>query len=231
MIRSKIQKYEMLIRVADFATKNASLFPKQTAGAELVKNLQSVAGKLTETKASQSAAKDQVRTSRNQRLAKLEDLRSQLEAIRQTAAALKIEGFSLPERPGVSALFDSALNYAEAVGPLKTEFVRHGLPSDFIEQLKSAAEDLQAAIAQQVDARGRRKAAIQEFDKALEEGLDYLNRFETLLMNTMAENPSVMASWEVARRVERTRSFKKAVAVVPATIAAEPPKAEVVSTA
>jgi uncharacterized phage infection (PIP) family protein YhgE len=230
MIRSKIQKYEMLTRVTDYATKNSSLFPKKTAGAELVKNLQTVAGKLSETKASQSAAKDRVRTSRNQRLAKLEDLRSQLDAIHQTAAALKIEGFSLPEGAGVSTLFDAASNYAEAVEPLKTEFVRHGLPSDFIENLNSAAEDLRAAIAEQVDARGRRKAAIQEFDQALEEGLDYLSRFEALLTNTMSENPSVMASWEVARRVERTRSFKKAVAA-PAATPTPAPQPQVASTA
>ena len=68
-------------------------------------------------------------------------------------------------------LFDAARNFAEGVEPLKAEFIRHGLPFDFIESLKSAAEDLQSAIAEQVDARGRRKASIQEFDRGAEEFL------------------------------------------------------------
>src|SRR5262249_14602394 len=90
MIRSKIQKYEMLARAAEFAARNVSLFPKKTAAAELVKQLQAVVKTLSEAKASQAAARDQMRTSRNQRLAKLEELRSQVEAIHQTATALEI---------------------------------------------------------------------------------------------------------------------------------------------
>jgi phage FluMu protein gp41 len=230
MIRSKIQKYEMLTRVAEFATKNASLFPKQTAGAELVKELQSAARELSEIKASQSAAKEQMRTSGNRRLEKLDDLRSRLEAIHYTAEALELEGFSFTETAAVSTLFDLARNYGEAAGPLKTQFIRHGLPSDFIENLKSAAEGLQSAIAEQVDARGRRKAAIQEFDKTLHEGLHCLDRFEALLKNTMSGNPSVMASWEVARRVERPRSSRK-VAASPVTSPAPTPQAHLASVA
>jgi hypothetical protein len=220
MIRSKIQKYEMLARVADFARENASLFPKQTAGDELVKDLHAVAGKLSETKASQIAARNQMRASRSQRLEKQKELSRQLRAIHQTAEALKIAKF---EKPRVSALFDAARNCTHAVEPMKTEFVRHGLPSDFIENLKSAADELQFAIASQVEARVRRKAAIPEFDKTLEEGLNYLQRFEALVTNTMSDNPSIMASWEVARRVERTRRFKKAGPAPPTTPAVAPP--------
>ena len=230
MIRPKIQKYEMVARVADFAARNVSLLPKKTAAVELTKDIQSAVEKLSEVKASQVAAKEQLRTSTNQRLAKHEALRSQVEAIHQTAEALKTGGFSLPENPRASALFDAARNYADAVGPLKPQFVLHGLPSEFIENLKSAAEELREAIESQVAARGQRKAAIQEFDKALEEGLGYLERFEVLLMNTMSDNASVMASWEVARRVERIRNSKKA-GTAPPTPPTDAPKSEVVSTA
>jgi hypothetical protein len=96
--------------------------------------------------------------------------------------------------------------------------------------LNSAAGELRKAIESQVAARGRRKAAIQKFDEALDEGLGYLQRFEAVLMNTMSGNVSVMASWEVARRVERIRISKKAVAAPPATPGSAP-KAELASTA
>src|ERR1041385_1265553 len=103
MIRSKIQKYEMLGQVAKFAVETLSLFPKETAAAEVVTDLQSVVEKLSVTKASQQAAKEQVRTSHDQRLATLEELRNRVEAIHRTAGALNITGFSLPEKPTVSA--------------------------------------------------------------------------------------------------------------------------------
>ena len=222
MIRSKIQKYEMLGRVAVFAARNVSLFRKDTVAVELVKDIETVVEKLSESKASQAAARDQLRTGRNQRLAKQESLRSQVEAIHQTAEALKFDGFSLPENPRASALFDAARNYVEAAGPLKPHFVLHGLRPDFIESLKSAAQDLQAAIESQVAARGRRKAAIQEFDQALEEGLGCLQRFEALLMNTLSGNSSIMASWEVARRLERPRSSRKANTALAATSPSAP---------
>src|SRR5262249_27939156 len=111
-----------------------------------------------------------------------------------------------------------------------SEFLLHGLPSDFAEKLKSAAEELREAIESQVDVRGRRKGSIQEFEEALNEGLGYLQRFEALLMNTMSDNASVIASWEVAGRKERARSTNKA-GPTPAPAPPDPPKPEVVSTA
>ena len=63
MKRSKIQKYEMIARVAEFGARNASLFPKKTAAVDLVKDLQATVEKMSAAKAAQSA--DQLRTSMN----------------------------------------------------------------------------------------------------------------------------------------------------------------------
>jgi hypothetical protein len=209
MNQTKIQKYEMLTRVADFAARNVSLFSKKTAAVELTKDIQSAVARLSQSKAAQAAARDQLRAIRNQRLAKQAALRHQVDAIHDTADALKITGFSLPVKPGTSALFDTARSYATAVATLKSQFVRHGLPSEFIDNLDSATEDLQTAIDIQVAAEGQQKAAIQDFDKTLDEALGYFERFEALLSNAMSDNHAVMAAWEVARRVERTRGYRK----------------------
>jgi hypothetical protein len=209
MDKPKIQKYEMLTRVADFAARNVGLFSKKTAAVELTKDIQSAVARLSQSKAAQAAARDQLRAIRSQRVAKQAALRRQVDAIHDTAEALKITGFSLPAKPGTSALFDTARSYATAVGSLKSQFVRHGLPSEFIDNLDSATEDLQAAIDSQVAAEGQQKAAIQDFDKTLDEALEYLERFKALLSNAMSDNHAVMAAWEVARRVERTRGYRK----------------------
>jgi hypothetical protein len=226
MIQTKIQRYEMLTRVADFAARNVSLFPKKTAAVELTKDIQSAVARLSQSKVAQTTARDQLRTSRSQRMAKQAALRSQVVAIHETAGALKMTGFSLPAKRGTSALFDAARSYATAVATLKSQFVWHGLPSAFTDNLESATEDLQVAIDAQVAARAQLKAAIQDFDKTLDEAQGYLERFEALLSNAMSDNHTVIAAWEVARRLDRPRSSRKE---KPDPVAPTPPASAAVS--
>jgi hypothetical protein len=212
MKRSKIQKYEMLARVAEFGAMNASLFPKKTAAVDLVKDLQAVVEKMSSARAAQSA--DQLRTSMLQKLEKHETLLRQLKTIYQTAAALNIDGFAIPYRPSSPRLCDIARHTIDAAEPLKAQFVLHGLPSDFIETLKQAAAELRAAIESRVAARDRCRTAAEEFDQALDEGLKCQQRLKVLASNTMSGDPSVMAAWEVARRLDPIRSSRKTAAPV-----------------
>src|SRR5437763_13558648 len=145
MIRSKIRKYEMLAHVADFAGRNVSLFPKKTVAIELTNDIQAAVERLSETKAAQAAATNQLQTCRIQRQTGREALRGQVLAIHQIADALKMPGFPLPDGPKDSALFDTARNYASAIGDLKPQFVLHGLPANFVENLKSATDELAGA--------------------------------------------------------------------------------------
>lgn len=231
MNRLKLQKYEMIARVAEFGARNASLFPKKTAAVKLVKDLQTTVEKMSEAKARQSAAADQLRIITSEKLEKHETLLRQLETIQQTAAALNIDGFAFAYRPGSAKLCDIARNTIDAAAPLKPQFQLHGLAANFIENLKPAATDLRAAIESQVAAKDRRTAAAEDFDNALDEGLQCLQRFEALVSNTLSGDSSVMAAWEVARRLDPIRSSRKASSAVsdpsPPTT---PPAAPVVNT-
>jgi len=213
MKSSKIQKYEMIARVAEFGARNASLFPKKTAAVALVKDLQGAVEKMSAAKAAQSA--DQLRTCTRHKLEKHETLLRQLQTIYQTAAALNIDGITIPHRASSPKLCDIARNTIDAAEPLKAQFVLHGLPSDFIETLRQAAAELRTAIETQVAARDRKRTAAEEFDQALEEGLKCQQRFEVLASNTLSRDASLMAAWEVARRLDPIRSSRKTVAPVP----------------
>jgi hypothetical protein len=227
MYRSKVRKYEMLARVAEFGARNASLFPKKTAAVDLLKDLQTAVETMSEAKVEQSMAADQWRTSRHQRLEKRETLFRQLEAVKQTAAALNNGGFAGRYKANSSSLRDIARHTIDAAGPLQAEFLLHGLPSNFIESLKSASEELRDVIENQVAARDRRAAAGQKFDDALDEGLNCLRRFDALVWNTMSGYPSLMAAWEVARRLDPIRSSRKA----GAPVADQPPPSAATSVA
>ena len=118
----------------------------------------------------------------------------------------------MPLKGADQALINAGHHFAAAAVPLKEQFIFQGRPPDFIEDLKAAVAELEAAISSQVDAKASRKAAIQEFDKTLEEALNLLKRLDALVANTMTENPTVMAAWNLARHVERVpvRSAKSA---------------------
>jgi len=229
MNRLKIPKYEMIARVAEFAARNASLFPSKTAAVDLVKDLQAAVEKMAEAKAAQFAPTDRVRSGASQKKEKHETLLRQLDAIHRTAAALDIHGFSITPKATRAKLCDIARHIAGAAGPLKPQFVLHGLPSNFIENLNQGAAELRAAIESQIAARDRRRVATQEFDNALKQGMTCLQRFETLVLNTMSDNPTVMVAWEVARRLEPVRSSRKATAAV--TDPSPPPPASNTATA
>jgi hypothetical protein len=215
MNRLKVRKYEMIARVADFGARNASLFPKKTAAVGLVKDLQTVVGKMSESRLSQSAATEELRTSTKEKLEKHETLVRQLEAIHQTAEALNVDGFVLTQKYNSSQLCDIARSFIEAAGPLKAQFLLHGLPSNFIESLKPAAAELRGAIESQIAARDRRRQSAQDFDSALEEALTCLQRFDALVANTLSGDLSAMAAWEVARRLDPIRSVRKNVPAPP----------------
>src|SRR5262249_43908602 len=90
--------------------------------------------------------------------------------------------------------------------PLKNNFVEHGLK---LEDLNAAVQNLESAIRAYAEGKAIRSGAIREFDKTLEEAEGYLQRLDVLVANTLQGNAAVMASWELARRVERAGSGKR----------------------
>jgi len=208
VIRQRIQEYRMLTRVVDFGAKHLGLFPERTVAGELLAQITAAVGKLPEYATWQVTGNESVRTSSRKRTAAREAVKTQMDAILQTARALKFQGFSIPKDPKEEDLINGARSFAQAAEPLKREFIQHGLPPAFVENLNAAIQDLEEALLKRAAGKAARSGAIREFNKLLDEALNLLDRFEALVDNTMADNPSVMAAWHVARHVERIPQSK-----------------------
>jgi hypothetical protein len=208
MNRKRIQEYRMLTRVVDFGAKHVGLFPKRTVAGDLLAQITAAVTKLPEYATWQVSGHESIRTSSRKRTAAREAVRTQVEAIGQTARALKMQGFSIPTDPKEEDLINSARSFAQAAEPLKEEFIQHGLPPEFVENLNAAVQDLEESLLKRAASQAARSGAIREFNKLLDEALNLLDRFEALVDNTMADNPSVMAAWHVARHVERIPQSK-----------------------
>ena len=205
MKRQKIQKYQMLARVADFLAKHVGLFPKHTAAVGLLAALQSIVARLSGLAASQVTNNAAIRTGSNARAAARKALRTLLELFNQTAQTLRLDGFLMPVHKNDQELIDAGHHFALLAEPFKDEFILQGL---LIENLNGAVQALEAAALSQAAGREGRSAAIRDFDNTLGEALNYLQRFQVIVSSTMPDNPAFLAGWNVARHLDRVGRSK-----------------------
>jgi hypothetical protein len=208
MKRVKVRKYQMLARAADFLAKYVSFFPSRTVAPEVLTRLTTAVQTLAGLLAVHVAHNSAIRVAFKTRRAAHDGLFRQLELICLSARALRFENFELPGKTGDHSLIDTGRAFVTAAEPLKQEFIQQGLPVEFIDNLNTAVRDLEAAVINRSSTRASRSGSIQEFDKVLEQGMGDFLRLEALVANTMSDNPSVMAAWNSASRVERTTVAK-----------------------
>ena len=194
---------QTITRVVDFGKRHADLFPKKSAAGELLDALAEDLKILGEQSNDQISGDGAVRKSRASRNEAHEALLFKLDRIDQTARALKYSDFFLPPGRSDAALIKAGKTFAVAAVPLKSEFIKHGLAADFIEQLITAFQDLDSAVRDLAINVEKRRATSTGIDNAFSKTLDDLARFDALVVNTLSENEAVMAEWEHARRVGR----------------------------
>ena len=208
MLRRKVQTQRMVGRSFDFLSKYVGQFPEYSAAEVILNGLSRVVDTLAGYSCSHVAGSDSIRTSNTARAAARRKLKHQLELMDKTARALKLEKFWMPRNRSVEALIKAGSNFADYAVEFEKEFVLQGLPAGFIGNLKNAVRDLDEAIHGQSSSLAGRIGALREFDKTLKEALSLLRRLDSLVLNTMADRPAVMAAWEIARRLERVRPPK-----------------------
>src|SRR3989442_1920430 len=169
----------MLTRVVDFGAKRLGLFPERTVAGELLAQITAAVGKLPEYATWQVTGNESVRTSSRKRTAAREAVKTQMDAILQTARALKFQGFSIPKDPKEEDLINGARSFAQAVEPLKREFIQHALPPAFVENLNAAIQDLEEALLKRAAGNPARQGASLELCKLLDAPFNARDRVES----------------------------------------------------
>jgi hypothetical protein len=208
------QKQQMVEKVVDLGGRIQHRFSEGTLAPELIGSLSNGVEVMYEQLAVQNSAKGTQRSSRNARIAAREALRGRLERIGQTARAMSLDQFFLPRAVSLRALLSTAESWIQQAGPFEQQFVRHGLPAQFIVELRQAIQNLKDARNEETRSRTARHAAAENYRKTLEGALADLDRFEALVRNQLQDDPAVMAEWEIARKVNQPpgRSRKKGAA-------------------
>jgi hypothetical protein len=217
----KIQLYQMIMRVYDFAVQHLSQFPKGSSAAEILAAIGSIRMKLTHLLSAQVSDRSAVRSISNRKSAARKVLEARLRKIDRTALVLNIDSIRWTRAGTDQSLLDTGRSFATNLAPLKEQFIRQGLPEGFIEDLNVAVSDLERVISSLTEARGAGSGTIRDFNATLTEALKLVKQFEGLVSNTMAGDPVVMAAWDAARRIARSGKSK----AVPQTVSDSKPQA------
>jgi hypothetical protein len=140
-----------------------------------------------------------------------EALLMDLVSIREAAKVMNVEDkFPYPRLDNDEQLLQMADVYVTNATPLKTEFIAHELPEDFLEDLAEGKETFQAAMANRLNAVGDHIAAREELDDALAHGVEIVRKLTSLVKVRYANNPGKLAEWMAASHIQRPPRRAKA---------------------
>jgi hypothetical protein len=137
----------------------------------------------------------------------------------QTARASEVPGLGGTFRPPAAGsderLLSQARTFLKEAKPFASTFVAHELPPNFLSQLRAAIEAFEQATVERRSGRDQRVAARASIEATMEAGLRAVRRLSAIVPNRL-QDPSAVALWNGARRVEYGgRTKNGAAAVVP----------------
>jgi hypothetical protein len=217
MKRKDTQTYQMLTSVVAFLKHNVSLFPNTSS--RILTTIESEVTSLGELLVQNTSAITAVRVTRLARDSAYESLKAELLGASQLAQALHNEKYRMPLSTGRPALINSARAFLQDVPSMKEEFVEHGFPADFADQLAVKTRELERTVEDFKAAIGRRSASIHKWDTVLADALDTLGRFDVVARNALRDDPAAQASYAIARTVRRLPGRKEVEITVPPQVA------------
>jgi hypothetical protein len=203
------RRYETFLRVREFVTSRATQFPTTTLAGELLTRLNSEISNMETHTTAQSSSRASTLQSSTSKAAARDELRRDLDAISRTARAMALSApgledkFRAPRSISDQDLISTARAFATDALPLKTEFIRRGLPEDFLDDLNSDIEEFEQAINQKIQKRESQVAATAAIDNALERGLNIVRELDAIMRNQFANDPASLAAWLSASHTER----------------------------
>jgi hypothetical protein len=216
------RRYEMLVRVHEFGEARPERFPADGAGARAFATVAAAVLQLREHAVSEQLA------ARNGAAAKArarEALSAELDTVSRTARVLSSdtpgvgEAFRRQKDQPDQALLTAGRAFAQQAAAFRSQFVRHGLPDTFIEDLTSRVEAFAQAIRHHEAGRTGQAAARVRIEAALASGCGAVRTLEVIMANQLGADAATIAAWARARRVEYPRRSKRA---APAPVASPP---------
>ena len=101
------------------------------------------------------------------------------------------------------ALLSTARSFAAAATPLKESFVAYGLSADFADTFGQKIAALEEHAVRHNTSKSARASDNAGLAAALDELDAEVERLDTIMRNTFANDPETLTAWDLARRLER----------------------------
>lgn len=199
--------FDSFIHINQFGTENAADFAGHAEMAANIAILAEVIANLRELAAARtSGSKDQAIA---QKAALRGSLRFQMKEMARTARALAIDKtglnklFRVPENNNDTGLIAAAREFATEAEKFKADFVRFGMPADFIEDLIGDIEAFEHAVNEKAAARSKNTTARVSIDGELERGTRAIKLLDAMVRNIYRNNAPKLAAWTSAKHIAR----------------------------
>jgi hypothetical protein len=166
------------------------------------------------------AAQGATRTQRTMREALLRDHMAPISRIARADLPVTpaVESLRMPRgRPTTERLAAAANGMAKAAVPFSPVFVSAGLPQDFVAQLNTATDAMLVALNDRTQNRGRRGGATQGLSEKLSAGRRIVHVLDAFVKSALKDNPSLLANWNMVKRVQKTNGRQPITVVPPVT--------------
>jgi len=207
------RRLEMLKRVQNFGQDHNDAFPQGSFGRELLDAASQVVAKLESHGATQLSGHSAAQNLGASKETLREELREQMSAINRTARVMALttpefeSKFRLPRNVSDQTWLNAAHAFALDGAPLKEHFIKHGLPTSFIDQLNQTANDFAQAISQRAAAVNTRVTSGIVIDEQIARGLQLVRQLDVLIRNLFHGDPVTLSSWTRSSHVvRRTRN-------------------------
>ncbi|HEY9231134.1 MAG TPA: hypothetical protein VIS78_03285, partial [Blastocatellia bacterium] len=203
-----------LTRVRDFGAQHAARFPAGKFAEQLMTQINDAVEELTAQVTTHVASTGQARQGTSSKAAARAALHEDLEVINRIAngLALEITGlndkFRMP-RGGDHDWLTAARAFAADALPLKDEFVRYGLPADFIDDLNADIAAFEQATAARNQSLQQQVASRAAQDETLARGLQALKQLDILMRTVLRDDVETLSAWLAASHVERVPHRRK----------------------
>ncbi|HMF56140.1 MAG TPA: hypothetical protein VK619_07325 [Pyrinomonadaceae bacterium] len=203
------RRLDMFIRVQAFRTERAAQFPQTSFAGQQFAIVDSVVNNLEDHARAQASGKSTVKQSTSSRAAARDELLRDMAAISRTARAMALtspgldDKFRVPYGQGNQALLASARAFAADALPLKAEFIRRGMPADFLDDLQADIAELDETITNKAQGAESHVAATAGIDTEIDRGMNAVRELDSVMRNTFANDPSTLAAWLGSSHVER----------------------------
>jgi hypothetical protein len=128
-------------------------------------------------------------------------------------AELKLEdtpellSLTLPrDRPPVERLAALADGMARAAEPHAALFIRAGCTPEFIQNLRTAADELLATLSDRAQSRSKVRTATSALRTKLVRAQKVVRAIDGFMMSALANDPDRLAGWKLVKRVPQPRS-------------------------